>query len=418
MAAETSPKRVVQPEISEAEDGRMILNIGPQHPSTHGVLRVLAKVAGETIEEAECDIGYLHRGVEKLIETKRYYQGMTYTDRTDYTAAPANNLGYILAVEKLLGIENEIPDRAHYLRMIVMELARIYGHLIWIGTHALDMGAMSMFLYAFREREKISGLFEEGCGARLTTNFFRVGGVGRHDDPPGWLEHVQEFAETFTVEEFDTLLTDNELYKSRTKGVGIISTEDAISIGLTGPSLRGSGVEWDLRRHRPYARYNEIDYKIPVFTEGDVYARYMVRLNELYQSRSMIAQCVERARDLRGEPANANLADVVWPEIERVSGWQPDKRSGDMEAMINHFKLVIEGYKPPAGDAYFGVESPKGELGFYFVSDGSGIPYRCHIRSPSFVNLSSLKQLVEGGLMADLVACIGSIDIVLGEVDR
>ena len=406
------------PRMADAPPDRMLINIGPQHPSTHGVLRVAAQIAGETVEKADCDIGYLHRGVEKLIESRLYYQGMVYTDRTDYTAAPANNLGYLMAVEKLLGIEDQIPERAHYLRMIVMELARIYGHMIWLGTHSLDMGAMSMFLYAFREREKISGLFEEGCGARLTTNYMRAGGVGRHDDPPGWLDHVEEFANGFTVEEFDTILTGNEIYQMRTQGVGIIEPEKAISYGVTGPSLRGSGVDWDLRRNQPYARYDQVDFEVPVFSGCDVWSRYLVRLNELFQSRSIILQSVERAREMAGEPVNANNANVVWPEIERVSGWEPAGMRGDMEAMINHFKLVIEGYAPPPGDTYFAVESPKGELGFYFVSDGSGVPYRCHIRSPSFVNLSSLSEMVEGALLADLVACIGSIDIVLGEVDR
>ncbi len=409
-------------EITETDtvgdEREMVLNIGPQHPSTHGVLRVIARISGENIRTATCDVGYLHRGIEKLIENRLYYQGMTFTDRTDYTAAPAGNLGYILAVEKLLGIEAEIPDRTHYLRMVVMELARIYGHLVWIGTHALDIGAMSVFLYAFREREKISGLFEEGCGARLTTSYMRVGGTGRHDDPPGWLDHVIEFTENFTLDDFDTLLTDNEIFRARTIGVGRISAEDAISFGLTGACLRGSGVAWDLRKSRPYCRYDEVDFEIPVGEDGDVYSRFMVRLNELYQAIGIIRQSVEKAYELRGEPTDIENAQVTMPQIERVTGWEPTGETGDMEAMIAHFKLVIEGYSPPPGDTYLGTESPKGELGFYFVSDGSGTPYRCHIRAPSFVNLSSLEQMVEGVLLADLVACIGSIDIVLGEVDR
>ena len=411
-----------EPEIAETneigDETEMVLNIGPQHPSTHGVLRVITRISGENIREATCDVGYLHRGVEKLIENRLYYQGMTFTDRTDYTSAPAGNLGYILAVEKLLGIEEEIPDRTQFLRMIVMELARLYGHLVWIGTHALDIGAMSMFLYAFREREKISALFEEGCGARLTTSYMRVGGTGRHDDPPGWLDRVTEFTDNFTMSDFDTLLTNNEIFRVRTIGVGIISAENAISYGLTGACLRGSGVPWDLRKARPYCRYDEVDFEIPVGENGDVYSRFMVRLNEMYQAIGIIRQASERAKELRGEPTDITNAQVVMPEIERVSGWEPTGQTGDMEAMIAHFKLVIEGYSPPVGDAYMGIESPKGELGFYFVSDGSGTPYRCHIRSPSFVNLSSLEEMVEGALLADLVACIGSIDIVLGEVDR
>ena len=407
-----------QRELNEATEREMVLNLGPQHPSTHGVLRVLTELSGETITKATLDIGYLHRGVEKLIESKLYAQGMTYTDRTDYTAAPAGNVGYILAVEKLLGIEDQIPDRAHYLRMIVSELARIAGHLVWIGTHGLDLGAMSMFLYAFREREKVSGLFEEGSGARLTTNFFRVGGTGRHEDPPGWLDHVEEFANGFTIDDFNIILTENEIWKVRTQGIGVISAEDAISYGMTGPCLRGSGVAWDLRKARPYCRYEEVDFEVPVGEDGDVYSRFLVRLNELYQSTSIIRQCVVRARELRGEPSNAVNANVVPPEIERVTGWEPTEVTGDMEAMINHFKLWIEGYSPPKGDCYMAVESPKGELGYYFVSDGTGTPYRCHIRAPSFVNLAALPQMVEGNMIADLVATIGSIDIVLGEVDR
>ena len=409
-------------DITEAQDSGdekyMVLNIGPQHPSTHGVLRVITKISGENIHEATCDVGYLHRGVEKLIENRLYYQGMTFTDRTDYTAAPAGNLGFILAVEKLMGIEEEIPDRTHYLRMVVLELARIYGHLVWIGTHALDIGAMSVFLYAFREREKISGLFEEGCGARLTTSYMRVGGTGPHDDPPGWLDRVIEFTDSFTVDDFDTLLTDNEIFRARTIGVGVISAEDAISFGLTGACLRGSGVAWDLRKARPYCRYEEMDYEVPVGEDGDVYSRFMVRLNEMYQALGIIRQSVEKAQELRGEPTNIENAQVTMPPIKRVTGWESTGETGDMEAMIAHFKLVIEGYSPPPGDTYLGTESPKGELGFYFVSDGSGTPYRCHIRAPSFVNLSILGQMVEGALLADLVACIGSIDIVLGEVDR
>ncbi len=402
----------------ESTEREMVLNLGPQHPSTHGVLRVLTELSGETITKATPDIGYLHRGVEKLIESKLYYHGMTYTDRTDYTAAPANNLGYILAVEKLMGIEDQIPERAHYLRMIAGELARISGHLVWIGTHGLDLGAMSMFLYAFREREKVSGLYEEITGARLTTNFFRVGGTGRHDDPPGWLDHVDEFADSFTLDDFNIILTENELWKVRTQGVAIISPEDAISYGLTGPCLRGSGIEWDLRKARPYCRYDQIDFDVPVGEHGDVYSRFIVRLNELYQSTYIIKQCVARARELQGEPTNIVNAKIVPPEIERVSGWEPSGVTGDMEAMINHFKLWIEGYSPPAGACYMAIESPKGELGYYFVSDGTGVPYRCHIRSPSFVNLGALPQLVEGNMLADMVATIGSIDIVLGEVDR
>jgi NADH-quinone oxidoreductase subunit D len=398
-------------DIEQISENQMILNMGPQHPSTHGVMRLLIEVDGETVTKCTPDVGYLHRGVEKLIETHDYRGGITLTDRMDYTAGPSNNMGYLMAIEKLMGIENEIPLRAKLLRTAVAELSRLASHHIWIGTHAFDIGAMSAFLWSIREREKILYLFEQACGARLTTSFMRVGGTGPHDVGESWIDNVDTFLDEYTLDEINALLTRNEIFEVRTRGVGIITTEQALSYGLTGPSLRGSGVDWDLRKARPYAAYDLIDFEIPVFPEGDVYARYLVRLNEMYQATRIVRQCMERLRNLPPEaPSNADRPDMVPPDLARVPL--------DMEAMINHFKLVMHGIQPPPGEAYFAVEAPKGELGYYFVSDGSGMPYRCHVRSPSFVNLGILEDTAVGTLIADTVALIGSIDIVLGEVDR
>ena len=398
-------------DIEQVSENQMVLNMGPQHPSTHGVMRLLIEVDGETVTKCTPDVGYLHRGVEKLIETHDYRGGITLTDRMDYTAGPSNNMGYLMAIEKLMGMEDEIPVRAKLLRTAVAELSRLASHHIWIGTHALDIGAMSAFLWSLREREKILYLFEQACGARLTTSFMRVGGTGPHDVPESWVENVDAFLDSYTLDELNSLLTGNEIFQSRTRGVGVIPAEQALSYGLTGPSLRGSGVDWDLRKARPYAAYDLCDFEIPVFPEGDVYARYLVRLNEMYQATRIVRQCMEHLRDLPADaPSNADRPDLVPPDVGRVPF--------DMEAMINHFKLVMHGVQPPVGEAYFGIEGPKGELGYYFVSDGSGMPYRCHVRSPSFVNLGVMEDAAVGGLIADTVALIGSIDIVLGEVDR
>ena len=398
-------------DIEQISENQMVLNMGPQHPSTHGVMRLLIEVDGETVTKCTPDVGYLHRGVEKLLETHDYRGGITLTDRMDYTAGPSNNMGYLMAIEKLMGIQNEIPMRAKLLRTAVAELSRLASHHIWIGTHAFDMGAMSAFLWSIREREKILYLFEQACGARLTTSFMRVGGTGPHDVGEGWIDNVDAFLNEYTLDEINALLTRNEIFEVRTRGVGVITTEQALSYGLTGPSLRASGVDWDLRKAQPYAAYDLIDFEIPVFPEGDVYARYLVRLNEMYEAVKIVRQCMERLRALPPEaPSNADRPDMVPPDLARVPF--------DMEAMINHFKLVMHGIQPPPGEAYFAVEAPKGELGYYFVSDGSGMPYRCHVRSPSFVNLAVLEDTAVGTLIADTVALIGSIDIVLGEVDR
>ncbi len=409
----TSETNVAGPRMDTEHtgDGRMTLNFGPQHPSTHGVLRLLIELDGEEVTRCEADMGYLHRGVEKLLEVHDYRGGITLTDRMDYTAGPSNNMGYLMAIEKLMGITDEIPLRARYLRSAVAELSRLASHHIWLGTHALDIGAMSAFLWSLREREKILYLFEQACGARMTTSFMRVGGTGPHDIGNDWLDNLEDFLDGYTLDEIDQLVTENEIFIERTRGVGLITQQQIFSYGLTGPVMRGSGVAWDLRKTNPYAAYDLLDFEIPVFTEGDVYARYLVRLNEMYQSCRILRQCLAELRKLPIDAAtNVDMPQVVAPDITRVPV--------DMEAMINHFKLVMHGVQPEPGEAYFGIENPKGELGFYFVSDGTGKPYRCHVRSPSFVNLSIIEEISVGALIADVVAIIGSVDIVLGEVDR
>ena len=409
----TTEPNVAGPRIDTEHtgDGRMTLNFGPQHPSTHGVLRLLIELEGEEVTRCEADMGYLHRGVEKLLEAHDYRGGITLTDRMDYTAGPSNNMGYLMAIEKLMGITDDIPLRARYLRSAVAELSRLASHHIWLGTHALDIGAMSAFLWSLREREKILYLFEQACGARMTTSFMRVGGTGPHDIGNDWLDNLEDFLDGYTLGEIDQLVTENEIFIERTRGVGLITQQQIFSYGLTGPVMRGSGIAWDLRKTNPYAAYDLLDFEVPVFTEGDVYARYLVRLNEMYQSCRILRQCLAELRKLPIDAAtNVDMPQVVPPDITRVPV--------DMEAMINHFKLVMHGVQPAPGEAYFGIENPKGELGFYFVSDGTGKPYRCHVRSPSFVNLSIIEEISVGALIADVVAIIGSVDIVLGEVDR
>ncbi len=409
----TAEPNVAGPRIDTEHtgDGRMTLNFGPQHPSTHGVLRLLIELEGEEVTRCEADMGYLHRGVEKLLEVHDYRGGITLTDRMDYTAGPSNNMGYLMAIEKLMGIADDIPLRARYLRSAVAELSRLASHHIWLGTHALDIGAMSAFLWSLREREKILYLFEQACGARMTTSFMRVGGTGPHDVGNDWLDNLEDFLDGYTLDEIDQLVTENEIFIERTRGVGLITQQQIFSYGLTGPVMRGSGIAWDLRKTNPYAAYDLLDFEVPVFTEGDVYARYLVRLNEMYQSCRILRQCLDELRKLPIDAAtNVDMPQVVAPDITRVPV--------DMEAMINHFKLVMHGVQPEPGEAYFGIENPKGELGFYFVSDGTGKPYRCHVRSPSFVNLSIIEEISVGALIADVVAIIGSVDIVLGEVDR
>ena len=384
----------------------MSINMGPQHPSTHGVLRLILELDGETVVKATPHIGFLHRGVEKLAEYKTYHQFITLTDRLDYLAPLSNNLGYVLAVEKLLNIE--APKRSQYIRIILCELTRIQSHLLWLATHALDIGAMTVYFYCFRERETINNIFEMAAGARMNLSYFRIGGVAR-DLPDGFVEKVREFVNDFParLRDYETLLTKNKIWLMRTKDVGVISAEDAINYGLSGPSIRGSGVKWDVRKSEPYSSYDEMDFIVPVGQNGDVYDRYIVRLEEMRQSNEIVRQAMDTIP--KGKFI-AELPDVTLPQKENL------KKS--MEALIHHFKVVTGGICPPVGEVYACVEAPKGELGFYIVSDGTKNPYRVKIRPPSFVNLEGLQKMVEGHLIADVVAVIGSLDIVLGEIDR
>jgi NADH-quinone oxidoreductase subunit D len=394
------------------EDGQridtMTINMGPQHPSTHGVLRLILTIEGETVVKAVPDIGFLHTGIEKTAEAKTYHQALVLTDRMDYLAPLNNNLGYSLAVEKLLGIEDEINDKIKYVRVLLAELQRIASHLVWLGTHALDLGAMSVFLYCFREREMILDIFEEISGVRMMTSYICPGGL-QADLTPAFDDRVREFTSIFPdrLQEYHDLLTNNQLWMDRTRGVAILSAENAIAYGASGPVLRGSNVVWDIRKAFPYSGYEKFEFDIPVGTNGDVYDRYLVRMLEMQQSLNIVNQALE------GMPAGAHR--VSNPKIAPPPRWQI---TGSMEALIHHFKLYTEGYRPPKGEVYVRTESPKGELGFYIVSDGSAKPYRMHVRGASFANLEVLPLMVEGLFLSDVVAAIGSIDIVLGEVDR
>ncbi|HZR66323.1 MAG TPA: NADH dehydrogenase (quinone) subunit D [Terriglobales bacterium] len=394
------------PALEPGQDKTMILNMGPQHPSTHGVLRVLLEIDGETVVRMMPDIGFLHTGIEKTCEAKFYHQVVPLTDRIDYLCPMTNNLCYVLAVEKLLGIE--IPPRAQWLRVMMNELTRINSHLVWLGTHAMDIGAMTVFLYCFREREEVLRLFEAISGQRMMTSYFRIGGVAL-EPPLDFFDRVKKFADIFPgrVDEYEGLLTGNPIWMMRTKGVAKISAEDAIALGASGPTLRGSGVDIDLRRDMPYSSYDQFKFKVPVGKEGDVFERYMCRVAELRESIGIVKQALE------GMPSGRVKADapkVVLPDREKMKT--------EMEALIYHFKIVTEGFAVPEGEVYQAVESPRGEMGYYVVSDGSAKPYRVHMRSACLANMQTLPTMCEGRLIADVVAAIGSIDIVLGEIDR
>ncbi len=388
------------------QDPTMILNMGPQHPSTHGVLRLLLEIDGENVVRMMPDIGYLHTGIEKTFEAKFYQQCVVLTDRMDYLCPMTDNLAYCLAVEKLLGLE--IPPRAQWMRVMLNELTRINSHLVWLGTHALDIGAMSVFLYCFREREELLRLFEMVSGQRMMTSYFRIGGLALQP-PLGFFERVKKFIDAFPakVDEYEDLLTGNPIWIRRLKGVGHLSAEDALALGASGPTLRGSGVDWDLRRDQPYCGYENFKFKVPVSNDGDVWARYVIRVQELRESNEIARQALEGMPE---GPIKADAPKVVLPEREKMKT--------QMEALIYHFKLITEGFSVPAGEVYSPIESPRGEMGFYIVSDGTPKPYRVHMRSPSFANLQTLPRMCEGRLIADVVAAIGSIDIVLGDVDR
>jgi NADH-quinone oxidoreductase subunit D len=368
-------------DVTFLDSNELVINMGPQHPATHGVLRVKLRLDGERVLGTECIIGYLHRGVEKIAENRTYAQFAPYVDRMDYCAAVTNGMGYVEAVEKLLGVE--IPARAQYTRMILAELQRIASHLLWLGTHALDLGAMTPVFYTFREREEILKIFEEYCGARLTTHAFRIGGL-QYDLYDGFERDVKKFCDYFPskIDEYEQLLTKNRIWINRTRNIGVLSAEDAIALGVTGPVLRGSGVKWDIRKAQPYEAYDKVEFDVPVGENGDTYDRYLVRMAEMHQSVRIIYQCLER---IAPGPIFGKVGKVI---------------------------------KPPVGEVYHSIEAPKGELGYYVVSDGTVNPYRVRVRPPSLINLQALEKMAKGHLIADIVAIIGTLDIVLGEVDR
>ncbi|MFZ1699920.1 MAG: NADH dehydrogenase (quinone) subunit D [Pyrinomonadaceae bacterium] len=392
--------------LDSALDSQMTLSMGPQHPSTHGVLRLDLRLDGEMVIQAIPDIGYLHTGMEKLFEYKKYQQGIVITDRMDYLNPLGNNLAYVMAAEKLLGLE--IPERAQVIRVLMCELQRIASHMVWFGTSCLDMGAMTPFWFTFKEREKILNLIEAASGGRMTPSYFRIGGL-MMDLPAGFENRVNQFLADFpdALNTFDTLITGNTIWHSRTKGVGIISKEDAIDWGLTGPSLRGSGVDLDLRKVNPYTGYETYDFEIPTEPDGDVWSRFKVRMRELTESYKIVRQALER---LKPGPIKADAPKVVLPDRD-------DMRK-HMDSLIHHFLIVAEGFNVPPGEVYHAIEASKGELGVYMKSNGGPKPERVHFRGPSFVNLSALPVMSEGEMIADVVAIIGSLDIVLGEIDR
>jgi NADH-quinone oxidoreductase subunit D len=402
----TAPVRAQGVSIDPIDDTSMVINMGPQHPSTHGVLRVVLELDGETIVRATPHMGYVHTGIEKEGEYQTYVKAVTITDRMDYLSAHINNLAYTLSVEKILDMEP--PPRGQYLRVVLMELQRIASHLVWLGTHALDIGAMTVFFFAFREREKILDINEQMTGVRMMPSWIVPGGL-RGDAPEGWFERVKEFIDEFPrrIDEYETLVDQNPIWRERTQGIGILTPEQCYALGVSGPTLRGSGIPHDIRKTAPYSRIEDFEFGVPIGEFGDVYDRYRVRMSEMRQSREIVKQALERMPD---GPINVADRKVVPPPRYELDS--------SMEAVIHHFKLWTEGFSPPAGEAYVPVESPKGEMGFYIVSNGGPYPWRMHQRPPSFMNLQALSEMCVGRLIADVVAIIGSIDIVLGEIDR
>jgi NADH-quinone oxidoreductase subunit D len=387
-------------------DQTMVINMGPQHPSTHGVLRLVVEIDGETVVSLAPDIGYLHTGIEKTCEAKFYQQVVPLTDRIDYLCPMTNNLAYCLAVEKLLGLE--IPERAQYLRVLLNEITRIQSHLVWLGTHAMDIGALTIFLYCWREREDIMRIYENISGQRMMTSYFRVGGLAL-EPPLDFYKQVQDFLNIMPdrITQYENLLTGNPIWMNRLKGVGYLSAADAVALGVTGPPLRASGIDWDLRRDMPYSGYEKFQFNVPVSKVGDVWARYVVRMQEMRESLKICQQALD------GMPQGRIVADapkIILPDREKMKT--------EMESLIHHFKIVTEGFGVPAGEVYQAVESPRGEMGYYVVSDGTAKPYRVHMRNPSYATLQALETMCKGRLLADVVAVIGSIDIVLGEIDR
>ncbi len=395
---DTEKKEIVQKEIT--------LNMGPQHPSTHGVLRLVLDLEGETVVGVDPRPGYLHRGIEKLMESRTYHQNIPVTDRLEYISCMNNNLGYVVAVEKLAGIT--VPERAQFIRTLTAELSRLSAHLVWLGTHALDIGAMTVCMYTLRERELILDLMEMATGARQTVSYTRIGGV-RNDIPRDFIDKCREFTEIFPnrLKEYDTLIRQNRIWLKRTVGIGVMTPEDAVNYGLTGGTLRGSGVNYDLRKVEPYAAYDKVEFDVPLGKNGDVYDRYVVRIEEMRQSNRIIRQCLDM---MQPGPITTDDARYAIPEKMNVMK--------NMQSLAHQFVLMSKWVPMPKGEVYVATEAPKGELGFYIVSDGSGRPYRIKIRAPSYVNLSAIPKMTTGHMMADVVACIGTIDIVLGECDR
>lgn len=392
--------------IDALDDTTMVINMGPQHPSTHGVLRIVLELDGETIVRATPHIGYVHTGIEKTMEYNTYMKAVTLTDRIDYVAPLIENTAYSLSVEKLLGVE--VPERGQMLRVLLMEMERIASHLVWLGTHLLDLGAMTVFFYAFQQREKILDMKEMMSGVRMMTSWIVPGGL-RGDAPDGWFERARDFCDGFprAMEEIEDLLNANPIFRDRTEGIGQLSLEDCLALGVSGPTIRAAGVPWDVRKTEPYSGYENFDFHIPTGQYSDVNDRYRVRMAELYQSREIIKQCVEK---MPSGPINVDDRKIVPPPRRELDN--------SMEAVIHHFKLWTEGFHPPVGEAYVPIESGKGEMGFYIVSDGTNRPYRAHQRPACLMNLQALSKMCEGRLLADVVAIIGSIDIVLGEIDR
>ncbi len=395
-----------RPDLPLLRTEEMMLNMGPQHPATHGVLKMVLDLEGERIVKATPVMGFLHRGVEKLAEHGTYHQFIPHTDRLDYVCAMYNNFAYVRAVEKLLDLK--VPPRAEYLRTIVAETQRLIGHLFWLGTQALDIGAMTVFFYTFRDREILLDWFNELCGARLTTSWYRIGGVER-DFTPELIAKLSKFIEEFPakIDECNQLLEKNRIWLSRTQGIAVISAEDALSFGLSGPTLRGSGVDYDLRKYEPYAAYGDVEWSVPVGRNGDTYDRYWVRIEEMRESCKMVRQCLDR---LPGGPYLADAPTIVLPSKDKVFT--------TLESMIIQFRLFTQGFKTPKGEIYCGTEAHKGELGFYIVSDGSGHPYRLKIRAPSFIHLGAFDYMARGYMIADIVTIFGTYDVVMGECDR
>lgn len=403
-----SPQEITEPARAGKKE-TMVLNMGPHHPSTHGVLRLVVELDGEVVVNVAPDVGYLHTGIEKTMESKTYQKAVVLTDRTDYLAPLSNNLSYVLAVEKLL--DCDVPVRATTMRVLLTELTRIASHLVWLGTHALDLAAMSVFLYGFREREQILDIFELVSGARMMTSYFRVGGLA-YDVPSEFADTVAGFLKIMPgcIDEYEALLTGNPLWLERTVGVGVIDTASALAYGVTGPNIRATGFDWDLRKDMPYCGYETYDFAVPIARDGDIYARYLVRIAEMRESVHICRQALDRLKQMG--PGPYTTAD------RKISPPPKSEITHSMESLIHHFKLWTEGFKPPIGDALSAIESPRGELATYIVSDGSPKPYRVHFRAPSFINLQSLPHMAKGRLVADLVALIASLDPVLGEVDR